>query len=155
MGIKSVLVSGDREEAVTSVGKMVGIGTINAALTPQQKSSIISSLQAEGHRVAMIVDAISLAQATMAKVHQNLAWAVAYNVVAIPIAAGVLLPNFDFAMTPSVSAVAPPLPSPRLRKNVVSSGWVAVDPSSQPNCWTPRCKPMVVPAMGPTQATNG
>ncbi|RWW56202.1 hypothetical protein BHE74_00037100 [Ensete ventricosum] len=120
MGIKSVLVSGDREEAVTSVGKMVGIGTINAALTPQQKSSIISSLQAEGHRVAMfvvvvvsdlvqklvysqIVDAISLAQATMAKVHQNLAWAVAYNVVAIPIAAGVLLPNFDFAMTPSVS----------------------------------------------------
>ncbi|CAL9039928.1 copper-transporting ATPase PAA2, chloroplastic-like [Musa acuminata AAA Group] len=147
MGIKSVLVSGDREEAVTSVGEMVGIGTINAALTPQQKSSIISSLQAEGHSVAMvgdgindapslaladvgialqieakenaasdaasvillgnrlsqIVDAISLAQATMAKVHQNLAWAVAYNAVAIPIAAGVLLPNFDFAMTPSLS----------------------------------------------------
>ncbi|URE28468.1 E1-E2 ATPase [Musa troglodytarum] len=147
MGIKSVLVSGDREEAVTSVGEMVGIGTINAALTPQQKSSIISSLQAEGHSVAMvgdgindapslaladvgvalqieakenaasdaasvillgnrlsqIVDAVSLAQATMAKVHQNLAWAVAYNAVAIPIAAGVLLPNFDFAMTPSLS----------------------------------------------------
>lgn len=55
MGIKSVLVSGDREEAVTSVGEMVGIGTINAALTPQQKSSIISSLQAEGHSVAMVI----------------------------------------------------------------------------------------------------
>lgn len=49
------------------------------------------------------MDAITLAQATMAKVHQNLAWAVAYNAVAIPIAAGVLLPNFDFAMTPSLS----------------------------------------------------
>lgn len=39
----------------------------------------------------------------MAKVYQNLSWAVAYNVVAIPIAAGVLLPQFDFAMTPSLS----------------------------------------------------
>ncbi|XP_010936926.1 copper-transporting ATPase PAA2, chloroplastic [Elaeis guineensis] len=148
-GIKTVLLSGDREEAVASVGKMVGIGhqNIKACLTPEQKSSIISSLQTEGHRVAMvgdgindapslaladvgvalqieakdnaasdaasvillgnrlgqIVDALSLAQATMAKVHQNLAWAVAYNIVAIPIAAGVLLPQFDFAMTPSLS----------------------------------------------------
>lgn len=39
----------------------------------------------------------------MAKVYQNLSWAVAYNVVAIPIAAGALLPQFDFAMTPSLS----------------------------------------------------
>jgi hypothetical protein len=49
------------------------------------------------------MDALSLSKATMAKVHQNLAWAVAYNIVAIPIAAGVLLPQFDFAMTPSLS----------------------------------------------------
>lgn len=50
-----------------------------------------------------MVDALDLAKATMSKVHQNLSWAVAYNVVAIPIAAGVLLPHFDFAMTPSLS----------------------------------------------------
>lgn len=50
-----------------------------------------------------VLEALDLAQATMAKVHQNLSWAVAYNVIAIPIAAGVLLPNFDFAMTPSLS----------------------------------------------------
>lgn len=50
-----------------------------------------------------IVDALDLAKATMAKVHQNLAWAVAYNAIAVPIAAGVLLPHFDFAMTPSLS----------------------------------------------------
>lgn len=39
----------------------------------------------------------------MSKVYQNLSWAIAYNVVAVPIAAGVLLPQYDFAMTPSLS----------------------------------------------------
>jgi hypothetical protein len=53
--------------------------------------------------LAQVVDVLSLSKATMAKVHQNLAWAVAYNIVAIPIAAGVLLPQYDFAMTPSLS----------------------------------------------------
>lgn len=50
-----------------------------------------------------MADALDLAQATMAKVYQNLSWAVAYNVVAVPIAAGVLLPRFDLAMTPSLA----------------------------------------------------
>nr|CAB3501847.1 unnamed protein product [Digitaria exilis] len=147
--ITTFLLSGDREEAVTSIGRTVGIRNenIKSSLTPQDKANIISTLQGEGHRVAMvgdgindapslaaadvgiamrtqskenaasdaasvvllgnrlsqIVDALSLSKATMAKVHQNLAWAVAYNVVAIPVAAGVLLPQFDFAMTPSLS----------------------------------------------------
>lgn len=55
-----------------------------------------------GH-LCQVVEAIDLARATMSKVRQNLTWAVAYNVVAIPMAAGVLLPHFDFAMTPSLS----------------------------------------------------
>lgn len=56
-GIKTFLLSGDRKEAVANVGKMVGIEdeSIKASLTPQQKSSIISSLQAEGHHVAMVI----------------------------------------------------------------------------------------------------
>ncbi|KAK8970811.1 hypothetical protein KSP40_PGU013540 [Platanthera guangdongensis] len=146
-GIKTVLLSGDREEAAAAVGKMVGIELVRASVTPQQKYDFISSLQAKGHRVAMvgdgindapslaladvgvalqidakanaasdaasvillgnrlsqIVDALDLAQATISKVHQNLAWAVAYNIISIPIAAGILLPHFDFAMTPSLS----------------------------------------------------
>lgn len=52
-----------------------------------------------------VVDSLDLAQATMAKVYQNLSWAVAYNIVAIPIAAGVLLPQYDLAMTPSFSGM--------------------------------------------------
>ncbi|KAL2346604.1 hypothetical protein Fmac_000604 [Flemingia macrophylla] len=148
-GIKTVLLSGDREEAVATIADTVGIENdfVKASLSPQQKSGFISTLKAAGHHVAMVgdgindapslavadvgialqneaqenaasdaasiillgnkisqvVDALDLAQATMAKVYQNLSWAVAYNVVAIPIAAGVLLPQFDFAMTPSLS----------------------------------------------------
>lgn len=148
-GIKTILLSGDREEAVATIAKTVGIESefINSSLTPQQKSGVIKSLQTAGHRVAMVgdgindapslaladvgialqvesqqsaasdaasiillgnkisqvADALDLAQATMAKVYQNLSWAVAYNVVAVPIAAGVLLPRFDLAMTPSLA----------------------------------------------------
>ncbi|KAL3844289.1 hypothetical protein ACJIZ3_001692 [Penstemon smallii] len=148
-GIRTVLLSGDREEAVAAVAKTIGVENefVNGSLTPQQKSDVISSLQESGHRVAMVgdgindapslaladvgialqiegqenaasnaasiillgnrlsqvVEAIDLSRATMAKVRQNLTWAVAYNVIAIPMAAGILLPHFDFAMTPSLS----------------------------------------------------
>lgn len=56
-GIKAFLLSGDREEAVASVGKMVGLNreNIKASLSPQDKASIISSLRSEGHRVAMVM----------------------------------------------------------------------------------------------------
>ncbi|KAF3648489.1 Copper-transporting ATPase PAA2, chloroplastic [Capsicum annuum] len=66
-------------------------------------ASNAASIVLLGNRLSQVLDALDLARATMAKVHQNLSWAVAYNVVAIPIAAGVLLPNSDFAMTPSLS----------------------------------------------------
>jgi soluble P-type ATPase len=56
-GINTVLLSGDREEAVATIANRVGIESefINASLTPQKKSEVISSLQAAGHRVAMVI----------------------------------------------------------------------------------------------------
>ncbi|EPS60878.1 hypothetical protein M569_13922, partial [Genlisea aurea] len=148
-GIRTVILSGDREEAVAAVAKRVGVEKEFAhfSLTPQQKSSVISRLKESGHRVAMVgdgindapslaladvgialqneghenaasnaasvvllgnrlsqvVEAIEIGRETMAKVRQNLTWAIAYNAVAIPVAAGLLLPQFDFAMTPSLS----------------------------------------------------
>ena len=55
-GINTILLSGDREEAVATIANKVGIESefINASMTPQQKSEVISSLQAAGHRVAMV-----------------------------------------------------------------------------------------------------
>ena len=40
-----------------------------------------------------VLDAIALSRATLRRVHQNLFWAVAYNVVAFPAAAGTVYPS--------------------------------------------------------------
>ena len=50
-----------------------------------------------------VVGAIELSRATLRKMHQNLWWAVAYNVVAFPLAAGVFYP---FIISPEVAALA-------------------------------------------------
>ena len=47
---------------------------------------------------------VQLAQATYRKMIQNLWWATGYNVVAIPLAAGVLY-NFGILLSPAVGAV--------------------------------------------------
>jgi Cu2+-exporting ATPase len=41
----------------------------------------------------------------MAKVRQNLFWAFGYNLVALPIAAGVLLPGYGLLLTPPLAAL--------------------------------------------------
>lgn len=50
-----------------------------------------------------IVGAIELSHATLRKMHQNLFWAVAYNVVAFPLASGVFYP---LIVNPEVAALA-------------------------------------------------
>jgi Cu2+-exporting ATPase len=50
-----------------------------------------------------VVGAIGLSRATVRKMRQNLAWAVGYNVVAFPLAAGVFHP---FVLSPEVAALS-------------------------------------------------
>jgi P-type Cu2+ transporter len=50
-----------------------------------------------------VVGAIELSRATLRKMHQNLWWAVGYNVVAFPLAAGVFYP---LTISPEVAALA-------------------------------------------------
>ncbi|PIY68767.1 ATPase P, partial [Candidatus Roizmanbacteria bacterium CG_4_10_14_0_8_um_filter_39_9] len=52
-----------------------------------------------------ILRAIRLSKATVTKMKQNLVWASVYNVLAIPIAAGVLYPQFGITLRPEVSAL--------------------------------------------------
>ncbi|MFH1340578.1 MAG: heavy metal translocating P-type ATPase [Pseudomonadota bacterium] len=50
-----------------------------------------------------VVGAIELSRATLRKMHQNLWWAVGYNVIAFPLAAGVFYP---FTLSPEIAALA-------------------------------------------------
>ena len=58
------------------------------------------------NRLSDIVTAIELSQATVNKIKQNLIWALAYNMFAIPVAAGILLPQYGLLLSPVLAAVA-------------------------------------------------
>ncbi|THG02777.1 hypothetical protein TEA_002797 [Camellia sinensis var. sinensis] len=51
----------------------------------------------------LLLDALELSRLTMKTVKQNLWWAFAYNMVGIPIAAGMLLPVTGTMLTPSIA----------------------------------------------------
>lgn len=53
--------------------------------------------------MVQVVEAVVLGRATLHKIRQNLAWALMYNVVGIPLAAGVLLPTMGFALNASAA----------------------------------------------------
>ncbi|MEP0916667.1 heavy metal translocating P-type ATPase [Leptolyngbya sp. DQ-M1] len=54
-------------------------------------------------RLSDVVESIRLSRATFAKIQQNLFWAFAYNLLGIPIAAGLLLPAFGILLSPAAA----------------------------------------------------
>ena len=61
--------------------------------------------------LSRLVRARRLARAVMANIRQNLAFAFAYNLAAVPLAAGVLYPAFHWLLTPQIGAAAMSLSS--------------------------------------------
>ncbi|HEY3704567.1 MAG TPA: heavy metal translocating P-type ATPase [Terracidiphilus sp.] len=55
---------------------------------------------------AAIPAALDLARSTLRVMRQNLAWAVAYNIIGIPLAAGALYPAFHILLSPWIAAAA-------------------------------------------------
>jgi Cu2+-exporting ATPase len=52
-----------------------------------------------------VIGAIALSRATVNKMRQNLFWAVGYNTVAFPVAAGLLYPSFGLLLRPEIAAL--------------------------------------------------
>ena len=83
--------------AAADLGIAVGTGT--------QIAQDTADLVLLGDRLEALPEALTLARRTMAKIRQNLFWAFGYNLIALPVAAGVLLPGQSAAL-PTAGGVA-------------------------------------------------
>jgi Cu+-exporting ATPase len=89
--------------AAADVGIAMGTGTEVAI-----QSAGITLLKGD---LAGIARARALSRMTMRNIRQNLAFAFAYNLVGIPLAAGVLYPAFGLLLSPMIAALAMSLSS--------------------------------------------
>jgi Cu2+-exporting ATPase len=97
--------------ALADVGIAIGAGTDVAIETAR-----VVLMKSDPHDV---VRAIRLSGETVRKMRQNLFWASIYNVLAIPIAAGVLYPSYGIELRPEWSALLMSLSSIIVATNAV------------------------------------
>ena len=101
--------------ARADVGVAVGTGT--------QIAQDAANLVVTGEGLGGVVDAITLARATLSKVRQNLFWAFAYNGLALPTAMGVFLPLFGWVLMPSLAALLMAISSISVVVNALLLRW--------------------------------
>lgn len=106
--------------AAADLGIAVGTGT--------QIAQESAALVVMGEGLGGIVRALAIARRTMAKVRQNLAWALGYNLIVLPVAAGVLLPGFGLRLSPELAALLMAFSS----ITVVGNALLLQDPPADP-----------------------
>ena len=97
------------------IGIAIGAGTdiaIDAADVVLMKS-----------RLSDVPAAIRLSRATLRNIHENLFWAFFYNVIGIPLAAGVWIPLFGWQLNPMFGAAAMSLSSFCVVSNALRLNW--------------------------------
>ncbi|HTS00912.1 MAG TPA: copper-transporting ATPase, partial [Thermoanaerobaculia bacterium] len=65
-----------------------------------------ASVTLAGGDVAALPRAVRLSRATLGNIRQNLFFAFVYNVVGVPVAAGVLYPAFGLLLSPVIASAA-------------------------------------------------
>ena len=98
------------------IGMAIGAGTdiaIDAAEVVLMKN-----------RLSDVPAAIRLSRATLKNIHENLFWAFIYNIIGIPLAAGVWIPLFHLELNPMFGAAAMSLSSFCVVTNALRLNWV-------------------------------
>ncbi len=83
--------------AASDLGITVGSGT--------QIAKANADVVLMGDQLNGLPYALNLAKKTLRKIKQNLIWAFGYNLLAIPIAGGILFPKYGILLTPSIAAL--------------------------------------------------
>ena len=107
---------------------MAGDGINDAAAISQADAGLAMGTGADLTREAgdaillhgeprQILDALLLARQTLRVMRQNLGWAFGYNLLGIPIAAGVLYPAFGILLSPAIASAAMALSSVSVLSN--------------------------------------
>jgi Cu+-exporting ATPase len=126
--IRSSLLPADKLEAIRELQAqghrvgMAGDGINDAASLAQSNAGFAMAAGADLAREAgdvlllhadlrLLPAAIRLSRQSLTIMRQNLGWAVAYNVIGLPIAAGVLYPHFHILLSPVLASAAMALSS--------------------------------------------
>jgi Cu+-exporting ATPase len=106
--------------AAASVGVAMGTGT-DVAL----ETAGIVLVKGE---LSGLVRARRLSRGTMRNIRQNLFWAFAYNVLGVPLAAGVLYPFTGLVLSPMIASAAMSFSSVTVIVNALRLGTLDLDP---------------------------
>ena len=136
MGIHVVMLTGDNERTAKAIGQQAGVDEVIAGVLPEGKEQVIRKLKEKGRadmgiaigagtdvaidaadvvlmksRLSDVPAAIRMSRATLRNIHENLFWAFFYNIIGIPLAAGVWYPLFGWKLNPMFGAAAMSLSS--------------------------------------------
>ena len=84
--------------ARADVGMAMGTGS--------DASREVAAITLTGHKLMLVADTIALSRKTNRIIKENLIWAFGYNIIAIPIAAGLLFPATGILLNPMIASAA-------------------------------------------------